>query len=101
MGGLLNRLRRFTSDDGTPTVLGFHAVGDAHTCTNPLYGRGCTLAMVQAFHLADAVTAHPGDPVGRATAYEAACRHDVEPWFEVSVEMDKMGSDPLGFGRRG
>ena len=48
MGGLLNRLRRFVDDDGTPVVLGFHAVGDAHTCTNPLYGRGCSLALVQA-----------------------------------------------------
>ncbi|MHB8463309.1 MAG: NAD(P)/FAD-dependent oxidoreductase [Acidimicrobiales bacterium] len=101
MGGLLNRLRRFTDDDGSPTVLGFHAVGDAHTCTNPLYGRGCALAMVQAVHLADAVLAYPADPVGRATAYEAACRRDVEPWFEVSVEMDKMGADPQGFLRGG
>ena len=40
MGGLLNRLRRFVDAEGNPTVLGFHAVGDAHTCTNPLYGRG-------------------------------------------------------------
>jgi 2-polyprenyl-6-methoxyphenol hydroxylase-like FAD-dependent oxidoreductase len=98
MGGLLNRLRRFTDDDGEPIVLGFHAVGDAHTCTNPLYGRGCTLALVQAVHLADAFAAHPADPAARARAYEAACRVDVEPWFEVSVEMDKMGADPKGGG---
>lgn len=96
MGGLLNRIRRFTADDGTPTVLGFHAVGDAHTCTNPLYGRGCSLAMVQAVLLADAVRAHPDDPAGRAAAYEAASRREVEPWFEASVEMDKMGADPAG-----
>ena len=99
MGGLLNRLRRFADADGVPTVLGFHAIGDAHTCTNPLYGRGCSLAMVQAVNLADAIVAHPGDAVGRATAYEAASRRDVEPWYEVSIEMDKMGADPLGFGR--
>ena len=98
MGGLLNRLRGFTDTDGAPTVLGFHAVGDAHTCTNPLYGRGCTLAMVQAFHLADAIASHPGDPLARADSYEAACRRDVEPWFHVSVEMDKQGSDPEGHG---
>ena len=52
MGGLLNRIRRFTDDAGDPLVLGFHAVGDAHTCTNPLYGRGCSLAVVQAFRVA-------------------------------------------------
>lgn len=97
MGGLLNRIRRFTSDDGSPVVLGFHAVGDSHTCTNPLYGRGCALAAVQAAHLADAFSAHPGDAAERARAYEAACAREIEPWFHVSVEMDKMGADPQGF----
>ena len=98
MGGLLNRLRTFTDPGGNPTVLGFHAVGDAHTCTNPLYGRGCALAMVQAVHLADAIAAHPGDANARARDYEAANANDVAPWFQVSVEMDKMGADPAGFG---
>ena len=59
MGGLVNRIRRFTDADGGPLVLGFHAVGDAHTCTNPIYGRGCSLALVQAVALTDALTAHP------------------------------------------
>jgi 2-polyprenyl-6-methoxyphenol hydroxylase-like FAD-dependent oxidoreductase len=97
MTGLLNRLRKFTGPDGEPTVLGFHAVGDAHTCTNPLYGRGCSLAMAQAVLLADATAAHPDDAHGRAVAYEAACAEQVEPWFHVSVEMDKAGADPTGF----
>jgi flavin-dependent dehydrogenase len=74
MTGLLNRIRTFTRADGTPSVLGFHAVGDAHTCTNPLYGRGCSLAMVQAVLLADATAAHPNDAQARALAYEAACK---------------------------
>lgn len=100
MGGLVNRLRRFTGADGSPTVLGFHAVGDAHTCTNPLYGRGCSLALVQAVALADALDAHPGDPAARAVAYEAACRREVEPWFDVSVQMDRMGADPAGLAGR-
>jgi hypothetical protein len=98
MGGLLNRLRRFVDAAGQPAVLGFHAVGDAHTCTNPLYGRGCSLALVQAGLLADAAAAHPGDPAGRARRYEAACEREVEPWFHVSVQMDAAGSDPSGAG---
>jgi hypothetical protein len=97
MTGLLNRIRRFTDDAGQPTVLGFHAIGDAHTCTNPLYGRGCSLAMVQAVLLADATAAHPDDATQRAIAYEAACKREVEPWFDVSVQMDKAGADPTGF----
>ena len=101
MGGLLNRLRRFVDADGGPAVLGFHAVGDSHTCTNPLYGRGCALALVQAVLLADAATAHPGDPGGRARAYEAGCARQVEPWFEVSVQMDRLGADPAGTAAAG
>jgi hypothetical protein len=98
MGGLLNRIRRFTDVDGQPTVLGLHAVGDTHTCTNPLYGRGCSLAAVQAVLLADAVAAHPEDPVARALAYETASAREVEPWLDVSVQMDAMGADPVGLG---
>jgi 2-polyprenyl-6-methoxyphenol hydroxylase-like FAD-dependent oxidoreductase len=96
MGGLLNRLRRFVDAEGRPLVLGLHAVGDAHTCTNPLYGRGCSLAVAQAVLLADAVAAHPHDAEASATAYEAACARDVEPWFHVSVTMDRAGADPGG-----
>ena len=100
MAGLLNRLRRFTDDDGAPTVLGFHAIGDCHTTTNPLYGRGCSLAAVQATLLADATAAHPGDPAARAAAYEAACAREIEPWYEASVQMDKHGRRPVRPARR-
>src|SRR5690606_23692889 len=101
MGGLVNRLRRYAGPDGEPIVLGLHAVGDAHTCTNPLYGRGCALALVQAGLLADAATAHPGDHRGRARAYEAACREHVEPWFDLAVQTDRTGADPTAFRRTG
>lgn len=98
MGGLLNRRRRFVDESSAPLVLGFHALGDAHTCTNPLYGRGCSIALVQAIHLADAFAAHPEDPTARASAYEAAAARHIEPWFDVSVQMDRLGADPAGFG---
>ena len=101
MAGLLNRLRRFTDDAGDPTVVGFHALGAAHTCTNPLYGRGCSLAAVQACLLADAFAAHPDDPVARAAAYEAGNVVEVEPWFDSAVQMDRMGADPAGAGALG
>lgn len=95
MGGLVNRRRRFLHD-GDPVVLGFHAIGDAHTCTNPLYGRGCSLAMVQAVLLADAAAEHPCDPRARALAYEAGCQREVDPWFDNAVQLDAMGADPSG-----
>src|SRR3546814_12689666 len=101
MAGLLNRLRRFAGDDGQPTVVGFHAIGDCHTTTNPLYGRGCSLAAVQAVAIADAIAEHPDDPVARGAAYEAFNKVEVEPWFESSVQMDRFGADPAGGGALG
>ena len=77
-------------------MVGFHALGDAHTTTNPLYGRGCSLAAVQACLLADAFAAHPDDPVARAAAYEAGNALEVEPWYESAVQMDQLGADPAG-----
>ena len=101
MGGLLNRLRRSSTPTAARPSLGFHAVGDAHTCTNPLYGRGCSLAFVQATLLADTLDEHADDPCARAVAYEAACKREVEPWFDISVMMDKAGADPKGFALGG
>ena len=105
MGGLLNRLIRHLDDEGEPLVTGYLAVGDAHTCTNPLYGRGCSLAMVQADLLADALaTTDLTDPDGLtalAKAYEAASAREVEPWYRAAVAQDRMarqaateGADP-------
>ncbi len=94
MTGLLNRTRRFVDSDGRPAVTGFHAVGDSHTCTNPLYGRGCSLALVQAIRMAEAIAAHPDDAVARSIRYETACRDEIVPWYHQSVEMDVAGSDP-------
>jgi 2-polyprenyl-6-methoxyphenol hydroxylase-like FAD-dependent oxidoreductase len=99
MSGLLNRIRRFVDDD-RPRVLGFLALGDAHTTTNPLYGRGCSLAAVQATLLVDALADHPAaDPTclsALALRYEADSAREIEPWYEASVQMDKMGADPTG-----
>ena len=91
MARLLNRRRHFTDDRGEPRVLGLHAVGDAHTCTNPLYGRGCSLAMVQAHLLADALEDHGLDHPARAVAYEASTAAEITPWYRAAVSQDRMG----------
>lgn len=96
MAGLLNRLRRFTDPGGDPLVVGFYVLGDAHTTTNPLYGRGCSLAAVQACLLADAFAEHADDPVARAVAYEAGNAREIEPWYDSAVQMDQLGADPAG-----
>lgn len=102
MGGLINRRRVFTSEpddstsgiDATPLVLGFHAVGDAHTATNPLYGRGCSLATVQAQMLVDLLDEHGADSIeahrARAMAYEAGTTAEVTPWYRAAVAQDRL-----------
>ena len=100
MAKLLNRRRRFSSDDGAVFVDGFVAVGDAHTCTNPLYGRGCSLAMVQAQLLADALAAHPDDRLAAIIEYEAASTREVLPWYRASVAQDAANrAEAAGAGR--
>lgn len=88
MGGLINRIRRFTDDRGEPLATGFFAIGDAHTCTNPLYGRGSSLAVLQAVLVADALAANPDDSTAAGRDYEAASKARVEPWYDVSVLTD-------------
>jgi 2-polyprenyl-6-methoxyphenol hydroxylase-like FAD-dependent oxidoreductase len=88
MARLLNRRRRFVVD-GAPVVTGLLAVGDAHTCTNPLYGRGCALGFVAAHLAADAVREHGDDPVATAIAYEDAMGRDVGPWYRSAVAQDR------------
>jgi hypothetical protein len=89
MTGLLNRTRTYTAADGTPLVVGLMACGDAHTCTNPAYGRGQSLALKMATMIADAVASH-ADLGTAARAYEAKCGEQVVPWYQFSVLTDQM-----------
>jgi 2-polyprenyl-6-methoxyphenol hydroxylase-like FAD-dependent oxidoreductase len=87
MAGLRNRKRTFV-DDGAPIVTGFVAVGDASVCTNPLYGRGCSLAFVHAYALADVVAAHGSDPRALVLAFDDATSRELDPWFKAAVRQD-------------
>ena len=90
MAGLVNRRRSFLDEDGEPVVLGMHAVGDAHTCTNPLYGGGCSLALVQAELFADSLKDHGLHHRARALAFEAATRREITPWYRAAVAQDQL-----------
>ncbi|HUQ39910.1 MAG TPA: FAD-dependent oxidoreductase [Acidimicrobiales bacterium] len=100
MAGLRNQYRRFVVD-GAPVATGVHAVGDAHVCTNPLYGRGCALAMVHAHLLAEVL-----DDRGWATSEAVMAFHDATaevlgPWYEVSVAQDRASMAALEAGDAG
>lgn len=100
MTGLINRTRLYTDDSGAPRVTGLVAVGDAHTCTNPAYGRGQSLALLQAVLLADALR-DGTDLVAAGRAYEAASQERVVPWYHFAVMTDQMRSAMPAGGRRG
>lgn len=91
MTGLINRQRRFTTLDGSPRLVGLLACGDAHTCTNPAYGRGMSLALRQATIIADCIW-EADDLVDVGRRYEAACAAQVEPWYQFSVMTDRLRS---------
>ncbi|HTL84595.1 MAG TPA: FAD-dependent oxidoreductase [Acidimicrobiia bacterium] len=88
MAGLRNRYRPLVAADGTPLVHGFLAVGDASVCTNPLYGRGCSLAFVHAFGLADALGDHTGDMDAIARTFAQFTERELLPWFKSAVMQD-------------
>ena len=87
MAGLLNRFREYMPG-GTPVATGFLPVGDAVLCTNPLYGRGCSVAFWGAHLMAKAVAANPGDVVAMMTNYDTDLRAEVVPWYRSGVEQD-------------
>jgi 2-polyprenyl-6-methoxyphenol hydroxylase-like FAD-dependent oxidoreductase len=88
MARLRNRIRRFVVD-GRPAALGVVAIGDAHTCTNPLYGRGCSLGMVHAELLADAIAEHASYDEPFHLSFEAATAEQIEPWYRAAVMQDR------------
>jgi 2-polyprenyl-6-methoxyphenol hydroxylase-like FAD-dependent oxidoreductase len=95
MAGLRNRRRTFVVD-GAPVATGFVAVGDASVCTNPIYGRGCSLAVVHAFGLADAVAASEGDPTRLALGLHECTRHELDPWYRAAVQQDRESQELHG-----
>ena len=96
MDGLRNMRRRFVVD-GRPLLRGLVALGDAAVHTNPLYGRGCTLAFVHAAALTDTLAAHGGDLEALALAFEAATERELIPWYKAAVAQD---ADALEWARR-
>ena len=85
----LRNTRRFLVEDGRPVARGVLAVGDSSIHTNPLYGRGCTFALVHAYLLADALRAHGDDPTAAALALEEATVREIVPWYELSRGQDR------------
>ena len=48
-------------ENGEPIALGVIPIGDALMHSNPIVGRGCSLAWISAFGVADALREQPDD----------------------------------------
>ena len=87
MGDLLSRWRDL-AEGGTPAVLGYFAVGDCLVRTNPLYGRGCSLAAVQAYMVRDVLAQHT-DPAERLLAYHRRVQSELRPYYLAMRSQDR------------
>jgi 2-polyprenyl-6-methoxyphenol hydroxylase-like FAD-dependent oxidoreductase len=100
MDGLRSMHRRLLRG-GAPLALGVVAVGDAALHTNPLYGRGCTLAVWHAFLLADALREHPRDAEAFALTLDERTQRHLVPWYRTGVRQDLDAAELAEIYRRG
>jgi 2-polyprenyl-6-methoxyphenol hydroxylase-like FAD-dependent oxidoreductase len=90
MGQLRNRLRRFVDAEG-PLAPGLFVVGDAAYHSNPIYGRGCSMALMGVTFLDEALGRHPGDPIAAARHLHELCEAQVRPFWDAAVAADRRG----------
>lgn len=86
MGELWARWRHMVKD-GKPLALNFFPLGDTVIRTNPLYGRGCSFAAVQA-HILRNVLDKTRDPVARAIDFHAGVEAELRPYYNDMVKQD-------------
>lgn len=89
MGNLHNVWRRF-ANGSEPVALNFFAIGDAAVRTNPLYGRGCSSAVVHAHTLADTLN-QIAEPRERAVAFGKRTERDLRP-FWTAIKRQDLGA---------
>ena len=87
MGDLKSVWRTYVAPDQR-AALGFFAVGDSLIRTDPLYGRGCAFAAVEAQILAGVLDETP-DPSTRARLFDARVRAELTPYFEAMRAQDR------------
>ncbi len=107
--GSLKNTRCYFVKDGRPLALGVFPIGDALIHTNPLNGRGCTLAFVNAELASAALREHPDDLLELARALDAGVEREIVPWYKATLAQDRdavevnraqqRGEDPYAFQR--
>ena len=97
----LRNTRRWLVADGEPLALGVVAIGDALIHTNPITGRGCSLAWVSAFLLAEALRKEPEDARSLALVLDDSIEREVAPWWRAQVQQDRDAIEVEGLLQRG
>jgi flavin-dependent dehydrogenase len=97
---LKNTLRHFVRD-GRPLVLGLYPIGDALMHQNPISGRGCTVAWISAWLLADAYAKHPDEPLAFAEELSAEIARQLVPWYTNMLEQDRATKERTEVDRKG
>ena len=97
MGVLRNRRRRFV-DAGGPLAPGLVVLGDAAYHTNPIYGRGATMALVQAALLDEALGTHGADVHAVARHVDRRSEQELRPFFDAALAADRARLGLTGYG---
>ncbi len=87
MGDLKSRWRSPVVD-GEPLALGLFLIGDGLIRSNPLYGRGCSFAAIEAEALARAFDAS-ADPRARAVLYDRLTDQALRPFHDDMRQQDR------------
>ena len=87
MGDLRSRWRRFVTSEQRP-ALGFFAVGDSLIRTNPLFGRGCSFAAVEA-EILRGVLSEASDPSVRARLYDTRVHQELTVYYDDMRNQDR------------
>lgn len=99
MSRIENRRRRLTRSDG-PIAGGIVSIGDAALHTNPTLGRGISMGLCHAQHLADVAHSAPDDPVGFVDAFSAWTDEHLGIWYDTQVAADANTLERLAAGLR-
>jgi 2-polyprenyl-6-methoxyphenol hydroxylase-like FAD-dependent oxidoreductase len=84
--------RRSLVDDEGPIVTGFLLVGDSATHTNPTLGRGTSLAVAHAQHLARTAHHAQADAYDYAVEFAAWTERNLGVWYESQSAIDAAAS---------
>ena len=100
MARIENRRRTLVDVDG-PVVGGVVTIGDASLHTNPTLGRGISMAVWQAQHIADSAASAADDPVAFVQEAHDWTADNLGIWFDTQVAADASGLVRLAAGLRG